>query len=248
MDCHGLLEIVTDLLLIYRFILRFVFDFFLFIFFVFNKKKIPAQKASDETKGKKISMETIYTDGACSRNGGMNPRGGIGVYFGDGDARNISEPLTTSTLTSASYLPHTNQRAELAALARALEYIDACDDQHKTFIILSDSEYAIRCISVWATNWKKKGWRKGDGQPVKNIDIIEPAYGRWNRLMSRVRMAHVPREQNTGADALAVAGAAAGEINDGDNQRPQKRQRGGGGIGGGGADISRRHARGAWWL
>ncbi|KAJ3009913.1 UNVERIFIED_CONTAM: Ribonuclease H1, partial [Siphonaria sp. JEL0065] len=48
---------------------------------------------------------TIYTDGACGGNGKRNARGGIGVFFGEGDTRNISEPLPGPV--------QTNNRAEL---------------------------------------------------------------------------------------------------------------------------------------
>lgn len=55
----------------------------------------------------------VYTDGACSENGKHGATGGIGVFFGPGDPRNISEPL-------AGDYP-TNNRAEITAVLRALE-------------------------------------------------------------------------------------------------------------------------------
>lgn len=47
----------------------------------------------------------IYTDGACRKNGKLGSQGGIGVYFGENDIRNISEKLPGPI--------QTNQRAEL---------------------------------------------------------------------------------------------------------------------------------------
>ena len=47
------------------------------------------QKREDEVQ---INTETfvIYTDGACSNNGKVYARAGIGVYFGENDPRNVS--------------------------------------------------------------------------------------------------------------------------------------------------------------
>jgi ribonuclease HI len=50
----------------------------------------------------------VYTDGACSGNGGSNARGGIGVFFGDNDPRNVSERFDRGIAT--------NQRAEWLSL------------------------------------------------------------------------------------------------------------------------------------
>ena len=36
----------------------------------------------------------VYTDGACFWNGKYNTKGGIGVFWGDGDSSNVSAPVT----------------------------------------------------------------------------------------------------------------------------------------------------------
>ena len=38
--------------------------------------------------------------------------------------------------------------------------------------ILCDSQYAINCITKWMPRWKKHGWKKADGKPVSNQDIL----------------------------------------------------------------------------
>lgn len=59
----------------------------------------------------------VFTDGACSPNSGTAAaRAGLGVFFGPESKFNISERYTESSL-------HTSQKAELAAVARALEII-----------------------------------------------------------------------------------------------------------------------------
>ena len=35
----------------------------------------------------------VYTDGACSNNGRENASAGIGIYFGENDARNASQRI-----------------------------------------------------------------------------------------------------------------------------------------------------------
>lgn len=49
----------------------------------------------------------VYVDGSCSHNGSNDSVGGIGVFWGDNDPRNISEQV----IYSSDKL--TNQKAEL---------------------------------------------------------------------------------------------------------------------------------------
>ncbi|MCP4990149.1 MAG: hypothetical protein GY928_30155, partial [Colwellia sp.] len=63
-----------------------------------------------------------YTDGACSNNNNPDPRtraAGIGVWFADGDARNLSEPFPLALEAGA----FTNNRAEAFAAIRTLQSI-----------------------------------------------------------------------------------------------------------------------------
>ena len=64
----------------------------------------------------------------------------------------------------------TNNQGELQAvleLFRATAHID--DD----LLILCDSQYVINCVSKWMRGWKAKGWRKADGKPVMNVEILK---------------------------------------------------------------------------
>jgi ribonuclease HI len=102
----------------------------------------------------------IYTDGSSLSNGQAAAIGGVGVYFGPGDQRNISEPLTGSR--------QTNQRAELTAILRALEVAP----KDRKIIILSDSNYGIKCVSEWFIKWRQNSWQNASGKPVENRDLI----------------------------------------------------------------------------
>ncbi|HEY8912291.1 RNase H family protein [Lacisediminihabitans sp.] len=64
----------------------------------------------------------------------------------------------------------TNNQAELMAalqLFRATAHLD--DD----LLVLCDSQYVINCITKWMPGWKKKGWRKADGKPVMNVELLK---------------------------------------------------------------------------
>jgi len=105
--------------------------------------------------------------------------------------------------------PHaTNNQGELMAvldLFRATEHID--DDLH----ILCDSQYVINCITQWMPGWKRKGWRKRDGKPVLNLDLLKQLdaaiVGR--RYQFEWVKGHVGHALNEAADARARAVAEA---------------------------------------
>jgi ribonuclease HI len=149
-----------------------------------------------------VDVIKIYTDGSSLANGKQGSRAGIGVFFGDGDARNISERLVGE--------PQTNQRAELMAMLRALQTVP--DDQKVQ--IFSDSQYSINCVTQWAMGWKKKDWRTATGEEVKNQDIIRAIL---NKMDERKKAkgdtfyhwvkGHSADRGNAAADRLAVRGA-----------------------------------------
>ncbi|KAH6677631.1 hypothetical protein B0J14DRAFT_698203 [Halenospora varia] len=58
----------------------------------------------------------VFTDGACSGNGTPDARGGIGVFFAPGSKFNCSKSFTEEGT-------HTNQKAELAAVAKGFEIV-----------------------------------------------------------------------------------------------------------------------------
>jgi ribonuclease HI len=105
--------------------------------------------------------------------------------------------------------PHaTNNQGELMAvldLFHATAHVD--DDLH----ILCDSQYVINCITQWMPGWKRKGWRKGDGKPVMNLDLLKQLdaaiVGRRYRF--EWVKGHVGHELNEAADVRARAAAEA---------------------------------------
>lgn len=141
----------------------------------------------------------IYTDGSSLANGRASSRAGLGVFFGENDARNLAERLPGGL--------QTNQRAELMAMQRALEIAD-----RKTPVqIISDSQYSINCVTQWATNWKRKGWKTATGEDVKNQDIIrkvlEVMEAREAATTFKWVKGHSTDRGNNAADVLANQGA-----------------------------------------
>lgn len=67
----------------------------------------------------------------------------------------------------------TNNMGELTAVLELLRATEAAGLAHEPLHILADSQYAINCISKWMPGWKRRGWKKADGQPVANREILE---------------------------------------------------------------------------
>lgn len=68
--------------------------------------------------------------------------------------------------------PHgTNNMGELQAV---LELLTAtAHEPERPLRILCDSQYVINCLTKWMPGWKKKGWKKADGKPVLNQDLLK---------------------------------------------------------------------------
>ncbi|KAL6705356.1 hypothetical protein ACN47E_007005 [Coniothyrium glycines] len=144
----------------------------------------------------------VYTDGSSLGNGRMGAVAGVGVYFGPKDPRNVSEPLRGER--------QTNQRAELTAVARALDHVPL----DREILIVTDSNYSIKCLTEWFPKWEQKGWKNSQGKPVENRDLIEPIIARIReRDMCKAKTkfkwikGHADDPGNTAADSLAVNGS-----------------------------------------
>ena len=64
----------------------------------------------------------------------------------------------------------TNNIGELTAVLELLRATAHTDDD---LLIHCDSRYVIDSITKWMPGWKKKGWKKADGKPVMNLEIIK---------------------------------------------------------------------------
>lgn len=146
---------------------------------------------------------TIYTDGAAR--GNPDGPGGYGAVLNYTDR---SGTLHEREL-SAGYRKTTNNRMELMAAIRGLEALTKpCE-----VTLYSDSKYLVDAFNQnWIGGWVKRGWKKADKKPVKNVDL-------WKRLLEvmqphQVRYVwvkgHDGHPQNERCDSLATS-AADGE-------------------------------------
>lgn len=107
------------------------------------------------------TVQSIYTDGACTGNPG--PGGwGVVVYFDDGSVHELGDASKKTT----------NNRMEMQAAIAALEFLKS-SGQNKPITLYTDSEYLINCVTKWVKGWKRKGWKKSDGKPVLNQDLLQ---------------------------------------------------------------------------
>ena len=102
----------------------------------------------------------------------------------------------------------TNNRGELTAV---LELLRATAGAGEDLLVQADSQYVINSLTKWMKGWKRRGWRKADGKPVLNDDLMkrldEALRGRKVRF-EWVR-GHVGHPLNEAADARARAAATA---------------------------------------
>jgi ribonuclease HI len=139
-----------------------------------------------EVTGEPVIIQTrlqIYSDGACTANG----RRGAQAAFGVAVFKNGKEVLAFSDILARSEL-HTNQRAELRGLLKAMEIASVSEEGAD---IHTDSQYSLDCLQEWAPRWVAKGWRKADGESVQNQDILKPMWELWKNRGNKIRLFHV---------------------------------------------------------
>lgn len=103
----------------------------------------------------------------------------------------------------------TNNQGELMAVADLLESTSHLGAE--PLRILCDSKYVIDSVTRWMPGWKRKGWRKSDGKPVLNRELLE----RIDRAMNGRNVqfewvkGHAGHPLNEAADLRARAAATS---------------------------------------
>ena len=126
----------------------------------------------------------VYTDGACSNNGKSNASAGIGVFFGENDPRNISKKIEGK---------QTNNTAELTALIEVYSIIESDIQHHQKVAIVSDSKYAILCVTTYGEKCQKKGWENID---IPNKELVQQAYEIYQRHSVNIQFIHIEAHTN----------------------------------------------------
>ena len=103
---------------------------------------------------------------------------------------------------SAGYRLTTNNRMELMAAIVALEALK----EHCEVVLSTDSQYVRQGITQWIHNWKKRGWKRRDGE-LKNAEMWQELDGllQKHRVTAVWVRGHADNEWNNRCDELAVA-------------------------------------------
>jgi len=143
----------------------------------------------------------VYTDGACSNNGSKKAKAGIGVHFSQRNEIKLEDLSLRLHIDNP-----TNNKAELIAIEKALEQCILLNITSK-IIIFTDSQYSLKCITLWYPDWVKKNKLENR----KNIEIlvrIDPMVKKLNVEFQHIR-AHTELQDehslgNANADRLAT--------------------------------------------
>ncbi|WP_460002377.1 ribonuclease H family protein [Microbacterium xylanilyticum] len=106
--------------------------------------------------------------------------------------------------------PHgTNNQGELQAVLELLRATAAVAGEK--LVIECDSRYVIDSVTKWMPGWKRKGWRKADGGPVLNRELLEgiDAELRGRDVSFSWVKGHAGHPLNEAADQRANAAATA---------------------------------------
>ena len=139
----------------------------------------------------------IHTDGSCLRN-----PGGAGGW-----AAVIETAATGAVEEKSGGAPETtNNRMELTAALMALSAVP----EGARVALYTDSQYLKNAFTkFWLPAWKKRGWKKADGEPGLNQDLwgqLDAAFAARQVQFHWVK-GHAGNPRNERCDALARAEA-----------------------------------------
>ena len=120
-----------------------------------------------EPQAPKEESLIVFTDGACTKNGTSKARASSATVWP------FYPELDGGFVLSNDQL-HSNNRGEYHAVIRAFEQADTIDPEcHKTLVIYTDSELLIKSLTMWLFGWKRNNWKKSNGDPVANLDLVQ---------------------------------------------------------------------------
>ncbi|MCJ8320786.1 MAG: ribonuclease H family protein [Colwellia sp.] len=153
--------------------------------------------ANSRLHGNKAADVNIYCDGACSPNPGKSGTG-IAIY------EDINKKSQLTSLWYGLYQANgTNNTAELNGLLKSLEVAQKYIAQNKKVQVLSDSKYSIDCVTKWAKGWQAKGWTRGKGEEIKNLELIKQCFALYQQLKNELTITHVKGHANIEGNELS---------------------------------------------
>jgi ribonuclease HI len=107
----------------------------------------------------------VYAAGSCYNKATPVVSGGYALYFPGAEHPSVCEPVSTGLIT--------NHRSELLAVKDAL-MIYKYNMKGTPCTIYTDSIYVVNSLYDYSPIWRKNGWKKTTGAPVKNQDLMKP--------------------------------------------------------------------------
>ncbi|MEN9781957.1 MAG: hypothetical protein RL208_107 [Pseudomonadota bacterium] len=141
----------------------------------------------------------VYTDGSCLGNPGAGGWAFIVVQGGEKKSFTGGEKFTT------------NNKMELTAAIKALDYLNSEGLFDKKIVLFTDSMYVKNGITSWIFGWMKNGWRNSQGKAVENADFWKELYSlsqKFKLLEWQWTKAHSKDVLNNEVDKLAREAAA----------------------------------------
>ena len=107
----------------------------------------------------------VFTDGACSNNGKVTAKAGLGVYFGENDPRNVSKRIVGK---------QSNNTAELSAVIEVFSILKDEIQSNQEITIYSDSTYTIRWCGEYGRKCERNGFKSQ--KPIPNLELGKELY------------------------------------------------------------------------
>jgi ribonuclease HI len=134
----------------------------------------------------------IHTDGSCET---QTRLGGWAAILLRGEHQRVLHNGASDTTVNAM---------ELTAVVEALSVLKHANSTAQLF---TDSNYVVRGVNEWLSDWIQRGWKNARGEQIANLDL-------WQKLKAlldqhQVTLTWIPRAQNTQADELAQSARKA---------------------------------------
>lgn len=171
-----------------------------------SKAKSSSSSSVEKNVTSKIQTAEIqiYCDGACSPNPGKSGTG-LALY----------QQGKVSALYYGLYQANgTNNTAELNGLLYAFKLAKKHLAKTEQVQILSDSKYSIDCITKWAKGWQAKGWTRGKGEEIKNLNLIKECFSLYQEIKKQLIISHVKGHANIEGNELSDRMAVLARMNE----------------------------------
>jgi ribonuclease HI len=125
---------------------------------------------------------SCYTDGCCLGNGQKECYGGYGWVVCQAATFDKKKIIKKDYFGSKEKT--TNNRMEMTAVLKAMEWALTLDQTMIIMRLHSDSEYTLKYLGHVDT-WEKANWKKSDGNDVQNKDLWMELRAAYNKCVAK---------------------------------------------------------------